>query len=239
MAGGTTTTPPWQARVYYNLPALPSGEHLYNVYAWNPAENSNAWHPLNVNADGSDTAGNSPNISWAGQFGTNAQWIAFDAENALPGQWIRLGPGPQTDPAAYGGQAIHMNPVVAPPSLYVKFQPFFTGAIAFGAIRVVRAPDIPGDVNFDGVVNIFDINTVSSNWGQGPEGDANGDLVVNIFDINMISSNWGAMRAPDSATSVPEPSTLLIAAVGLAAIGLLGLGVGCRRRAAAHDPLRS
>jgi PEP-CTERM motif len=226
------------ARVYYNLPTLPSGEHLYNVYAWNPTANSNTWHILNVNADGSDTAGNSQYISWPGQFGTNAQWIAFDAENAPGGQWIRLGPGPQTDSSAYGGQAIHMNPVVAPPSLYVKYQPFCAGAIAFGAVRVVRAPDLPGDVNFDGVVDIFDINLVSSNWEMGPEGDANGDLAVDIFDINMISANWGATLPPSSATPVPEPSTMIMAALGF---GALGLRIGRRRRrhAAAGDVRRS
>jgi len=74
------------------------------------------------------------------------------------------------------------------------------------------------DVNMDGVVNIFDINLVSSNWGTaGPAGDANKDGIVNIFDINLISANWGPV--PGSATAVPEPATwaMLLAA---AAIGV-------------------
>ena len=35
---------------------------------------------------------------------------------------------------------------------------------------------LPGDVNYDGFVDIFDINLVSANWGTpgGPTGDANG-----------------------------------------------------------------
>jgi len=53
---------------------------------------------------------------------------------------------------------------------------------------------LPGDVNQDRVVNIFDLNYVSSNWGTpggSPNGDLNGDGVVNIFDINGLSSYWG------------------------------------------------
>lgn len=76
-----------------------------------------------------------------------------------------------------------------------------------------------GDVNNDGLVNIFDINAVSSNWSPKAHpdfyaGDANNDGIVNIFDINMISSNW----TPAGATAVPEPSTLVLAALGGLAI---------------------
>jgi hypothetical protein len=71
---------------------------------------------------------------------------------------------------------------------------------------------VPGDVNFDGSVDIFDVNQVSAHWGEsGPAGDANGDMTVDIFDINLISSNWNS----GGTTAVPEP----------AAIFLLGGGV--------------
>lgn len=69
-----------------------------------------------------------------------------------------------------------------------------------------------GDVNYDGVVNIFDINLVSSDWNEpGPTADANADGIVNIFDINLISSNW----TPAGGTAVPEPTALVLAAIGL------------------------
>jgi hypothetical protein len=81
-------------------------------------------------------------------------------------------------------------------------------------------PAQDGDINLDGIVDIFDINSVSSNWSTaGPQGDANGDGIVNIFDINLISSNWGATGG---ATAVPEPAAFLLAlpaALALAAVG--------------------
>ena len=75
-------------------------------------------------------------------------------------------------------------------------------------------PALLGDANFDGIVNIFDINLVSAHWGEGgPVGDANGDMTVNIFDINLISSHWNEVRG-GAATPVPEPSTLLLIVSG-------------------------
>ena len=62
-----------------------------------------------------------------------------------------------------------------------------------GAVHILflKPAVLLGDVNHDGVVNIFDINLVSSHWGEtGPLGDANDDHIVNIFDINLISANW-------------------------------------------------
>jgi Concanavalin A-like lectin/glucanases superfamily/Dockerin type I domain len=72
------------------------------------------------------------------------------------------------------------------------------------------AEPVPGDVNFDGVVNIFDVNVVSAHWNEaGPAGDANSDGVVDIFDINLISSHWTA----GGSAAVPEPASFLLAAM--------------------------
>ncbi len=93
---------------------------------------------------------------------------------------------------------------------------------------LTRVTPLPGDVNFDGVVDIFDINLLSAHWGEtGSAGDANGDGMVNIFDINMISSNWTPTGGAGSAAAVPEPSTLI-----LILIGLLGVGAVYRTSAA-------
>jgi hypothetical protein len=50
--------------------------------------------------------------------------------------------------------------------------------------------------------------------------------VVDIFDINQISANWAHVATnggPAHAQAVPEPSTLVIALLGLAGV------VGYRR----------
>lgn len=79
---------------------------------------------------------------------------------------------------------------------------------------------LAGDVNVDGQVDIFDVATVSNNWGleQGT-GDANGDRMVDIFDVAVISNNWGA-GVPSGAASVPEPAAFWLLAVGAGAIAI-------------------
>jgi fibronectin-binding autotransporter adhesin len=93
---------------------------------------------------------------------------------------------------------------------HLVLKPTFTAS----SLVLKPLPAIDGDINLDGTVDIFDINSVSANWNTaGPAGDANGDGIVNIFDINLISSNWGATGG--SATAVPEPSAWLLAVIGL------------------------
>jgi Concanavalin A-like lectin/glucanases superfamily len=91
-----------------------------------------------------------------------------------------------------------------------------------------------GDANYDGVVNIFDINLVSAHWNEaGPVGDANFDGVVNIFDINLISAHWNEM-AGGGARAVPEPASCVLAT--LASGGLLLVR---RRRGPLSNPVPS
>lgn len=84
---------------------------------------------------------------------------------------------------------------------------------------VIYKAQLAGDVNEDGVVNIFDINLISSNWSTaGPTGDGNYDGVVNIFDINFVSSNWNNTLGPGNGggaiAPVPEPATWALMAIG-------------------------
>ena len=57
-----------------------------------------------------------------------------------------------------------------------------------------------GDVNNDGMIDIFDIGVVSAHWYPGPptgplsyvsSADFNSDNAVDIFDIGILSVNWG------------------------------------------------
>ncbi len=48
-----------------------------------------------------------------------------------------------------------------------------------------------GDINGDGVVNIFDASILASRWGTNdPDADLNGNGVVDIFDASIMASDW-------------------------------------------------
>jgi len=73
---------------------------------------------------------------------------------------------------------------------------------------VAKAGILPGDVNFDGLVDATDRSIVLSHLGQtSPDhlgvGDANGDGIVNATDLQLV----------------PEPSTLVGLAIGIAVLG--------------------
>jgi len=57
---------------------------------------------------------------------------------------------------------------------------------------------IPGDVNADTVVDIFDLITVANSYGSGPDdpkwnpnADINGDNTIDIFDLVTIAKHYG------------------------------------------------
>jgi hypothetical protein len=87
-----------------------------------------------------------------------------------------------------------------------------------------------GDVNIDGWVDIFDVNTISDHWGERGvlSADANRDGIVDIFDVNVISDAW--RPAPPTSTPVPEPATAALLSL------LAACGIGFRRFA---NPQRS
>ena len=111
-------------------------------------------------------------------------------------------------------------------------QDFFDFVFDINMTMTATANILHGDANFDGTVNIFDINLISANWsgstvvGNLTPGDANGDGVVNIFDINLVSSNWGdnggGGAGLGAAAVVPEPAGAVLAALG-AVVGLLAV----------------
>ena len=84
---------------------------------------------------------------------------------------------------------------------------------------------LPGDVNFDGVVNGLDLSLVASEWdekGSGPSdppGDANHDGVVNGLDLALITSNWtNTQSIGGGLAAVPEPSSIVLFILGIVAL---------------------
>lgn len=70
------------------------------------------------------------------------------------------------------------------------------GWIAAEYIDLTTSP-CPGDLNSDGIVNIFDLILLLQNWGQTPpaneRADMNGDGTVNVFDLILLLQNWGSV----------------------------------------------
>ncbi|MEZ6191060.1 MAG: hypothetical protein R3C45_07175 [Phycisphaerales bacterium] len=82
-------------------------------------------------------------------------------------------------------------------------------------VDVPVATILVGDLNGDGFVGIEDLNIVLGNWNQNVTpgdplvGDPSGDGFVGIEDLNQVLGNWNA-GTPPTASSVPEPASLLV-----------------------------
>ena len=88
-----------------------------------------------------------------------------------------------------------------------------------GDYTLTIAYTLYGDANLDGTVNGGDLNTVLSNFqqtGVWAQGDFNYDGTVNGADLNMVLSNFQQHVSVTGA--VPEPSSLLLIAAGLAGL---------------------
>jgi hypothetical protein len=59
----------------------------------------------------------------------------------------------------------------------------------------IAEPSRPGDINGDGVVDVFDLLMLLGAWGNCGAGqcpaDLNGDGVVDVFDLLTLLANWG------------------------------------------------
>ena len=69
------------------------------------------------------------------------------------------------------------------------------------AAEITESPQLPEDVNQDGVVNILDLTLVASNFGKTGQNDAdvNGDGIVNILDLVAVAGALGNAAAAPSA----------------------------------------
>ena len=70
--------------------------------------------------------------------------------------------------------------------------------------QVTKPPQIFGDVNTDGVVNIQDLVVVGENFGRMGENsaDVNEDGVVDILDLVLVAD---AIRNAATAPAAPSP----------------------------------
>jgi hypothetical protein len=93
-----------------------------------------------------------------------AYFITFESRDAYP-----------------GGQ------IVGPVSFLIDHVGLFVGP------QTIPNPQVPGDVNGDGVVNVGDLLAVIAAWGvaSSSPADLNNDGVVNVADLLLVISHWG------------------------------------------------
>ncbi len=108
---------------------------------------------------------------------------------------------------------------------------FITGG-AMGATGTIFIDDISaavvlaGDLNGDGFVGIEDLNIVLGHWNQSVlsgdllRGDPTGDGFVGIEDLNAVLGNWNEGAPPPPGSVVPEPTALMILAIGAGPVAL-------------------
>ena len=100
------------------------------------------------------------------------------------------------------------------PTLINSIAYLSTGSGYLDSVIVRSGSVLRGDVNFDGVVNGFDLLTVRRHLGEpDAPGDVTGDGRVNAADLHAVRE---AMRrsggSPALAAVAPEPSSLLLCA---------------------------
>lgn len=89
--------------------------------------------------------------------------------------------------------------------------------------QIYQTMAIPGDLNFDGIVNTQDLAIISSTWlqtGRGskmPAGDVNHDGIVNSQDLALIASLSATAQTSygNTLVAVPEPATALLTIIAL------------------------
>jgi hypothetical protein len=83
----------------------------------------------------------------------------------------------------------------------------------------LQEPQLIGDANLDGRVDVGDFQVLRQNFGKPGtrrEGDVNADGVISLPDLGSLKANFGATRLTPGAAAVPEPSALLLGSVAAA-----------------------
>ena len=109
-------------------------------------------------------------------------------------------------------------------------------ASIFGRIyKIVPEVSFASDLTENGFVDFQDLTVLLANWNDPNATRLEGNLVdpentsINFEDLTVLLAEWtgpgpaGSPEAALDAAAVPEPSSLVLAVIGL-------LGVCCRRR---------
>ena len=242
------------SRVYWELSGnsvnngtpVPNTTQLYKVEYFGTTEaGHNSWQPVESQFHGAagESFPHEPSIPWAGQFGTNHQWVGAGGSN--DGQWHTMGPGPQTDTSNPADGT--MLWLTAGSWLYAKWD--FSGAPtdrSWSALRLtqvtpVTLPPVTGDYNKNGVVDAADYALWRKTYGSiGANLPADGfpDGFVDEYDYDVWREAFGNHNGSGtggglSLTGVPEPAAIALCAMAAAVFAVVprrrSASVVCRR----------
>jgi len=232
------------SRVYWELSgnsvntghAVPSAAQLYKIEYYAPTAGGHTDYQV-VESQFHGIVGEEwpidSHIPWAGQFGTNHQWIK--ANNFFDGNWHAMGTGPQVDTTSPADGT--MMWLTAGSWLYAKWdQPFGPTNRAWSALRLtqitpVTGPPVVGDYNGNHVVDAADYVEWRREYGMHAPGlpaDGFPDTYIDEYDYDVWRENFGDTSGSGAGSfqSVPEPASLVLAAL----FSVTGFATSRRRR---------
>jgi hypothetical protein len=243
------------ARIYWSLSglsttgsALPTTTELYSVKFYGTGQPANNdWQPIEVDFNGSGPGDGEglidPAIPWAGESGTNHQYLGADAKTV--GSFRAAGPGPHAPKSAaynasgFDGSYVWLN---SGSWLYTKWNFFNDTRRSWSAIQLTQVtpaigPPPTGDFNKNNFVDSADYALWRKTYdNENPVGgrpaDANFDGYVDDVDYGVWQRHFGDKATGISGlavNSVPEPATFSLAVVLAASL----MAPGRRRNSAA------
>jgi autotransporter-associated beta strand protein len=94
------------------------------------------------------------------------------------------------------------------------------GGLPVDAGSILVAPELLGDTNADGHVDLTDLSTVLNNFGTAnsawTSGNFDGQSTIDLTDLSAVLNNFGLSNLNPSGTSssaaapIPEPSTMAL-----------------------------
>ena len=97
------------------------------------------------------------------------------------------------------------------------------GNVLVDANSILVGPELLGDSNIDGHVDLTDLSTVLNNFGSATldwtSGNFDGGATIDLTDLSDVLNNFGATNpgaslAPAVAAATPEPASLALAGTG-------------------------
>ena len=101
------------------------------------------------------------------------------------------------------------------------------GGSTVDANAVLVAPEVLGDTNADGAVDLTDLSVVLNNFGGSTlawtSGNFDGASTIDLTDLSDVLNNFGASNPnatdlPGGVNSTPEPGTLAVLGMGALAV---------------------